>query len=92
MLIGTRLLNVLKKLDNMKPPTIRATIAFLLVFLCFFMFNLILFIKITPENKDIMLYLLGALSSLLSIIVSYYFGSSHVPTPAKDDTLPKEQP
>ena len=36
----------------------------------------IIFVDVTPEAKDILIYILGVLSALVTQIASYYFGSS----------------
>jgi len=44
--------------------------------LTFAMFYQVLYMKIEPTNKDVIIYILGALSSISVQIVGYYFGSS----------------
>jgi len=44
--------------------------------LSFALFVVIIFVDVTPEGKDILIYVLGVLSALVTQIASYYFGSS----------------
>jgi len=44
--------------------------------LSFTLFVVIIFVDVTPEGKDILIYVLGVLSALVTQIASYYFGSS----------------
>jgi hypothetical protein len=44
--------------------------------LSFALFVVIIFVDVTPEAKDILIYILGVLSALVTQIASYYFGSS----------------
>ncbi len=44
--------------------------------LTFGMFYQVLYMEIKPENKDVIIYILGALSSISVQIIGYYFGSS----------------
>jgi hypothetical protein len=44
--------------------------------LTFGLFAMLIFVEVKPEAKDILIYILGALSAALTQILSYYFGSS----------------
>ena len=44
--------------------------------LTFALFAVILFLEVTPANKDILIFLLGNLTTLVGLVCSYYFGSS----------------
>jgi len=44
--------------------------------LTFCLFAVILFLEVTPANKDILIFLLGNLTTLVGLVCSYYFGSS----------------
>jgi hypothetical protein len=44
--------------------------------LTFSLFAVILFLEVTPANKDILIFLLGNLTTLVGLVCSYYFGSS----------------
>ena len=44
--------------------------------LSFALFVVIIFVDVTPEAKDILIYILVVLSALVTQIASYYFGSS----------------
>lgn len=44
--------------------------------LSFALFVVIIFVDVTAEAKDILIYILGVLSALVTQIASYYFGSS----------------
>ena len=59
-------------LNKIYPP-ILATIA---VVSTFFLFGFLLFHEVTQTQKDVVLYLLGVLSSINAQIFSFYFGSS----------------
>ena len=61
------------------PVTIRTIIAILLLFLSFGIITTILALDINESNRDIVMVLIGNLSGWVMGILSYYFGSSHVP-------------
>jgi len=44
--------------------------------LSFVLFGVLIFVVVTPEAKDILIYILGVLSALVTQVASYYFGSS----------------
>ena len=44
--------------------------------LSFALFVVIIFVEVTAEAKDILIYILGVLSALVTQVASYYFGSS----------------
>lgn len=44
--------------------------------LSFILFVIIIFMDVTPQAKDILIYVLGVLSALVTQVASYYFGSS----------------
>lgn len=44
--------------------------------LSFLMFAILVFIQVEPAAKDILIYVLGALTSAMTIVLGYYFGSS----------------
>jgi hypothetical protein len=44
--------------------------------LSFILFGILIFVEVTPEGKDILIYVLGVLSAAVTQILSYYFGSS----------------
>ena len=46
------------------------------VTLSFVLFAVLIFVDVTPEAKDILIYILGVLSAAVTQILSYYFGSS----------------
>ena len=46
------------------------------VVLSFGMFAIIIFVDVQAESKDIIIYVLGALTSAVTMILGYYFGSS----------------
>jgi hypothetical protein len=46
------------------------------VALSFVLFAVLIFVEVTPEAKDILIYILGVLSAAVTQILSYYFGSS----------------
>jgi hypothetical protein len=52
----------------------------------FAIFVVLLFVKVDPAHKDILIYVLGVLSAICTQVVAYYFGSSAGST-AKDQTL-----
>ena len=54
--------------------------------LSFTIFGVLLFVKVDPAHKDILIYVLGVLSAICTQVVAYYFGSSAGST-AKDQTL-----
>jgi hypothetical protein len=54
--------------------------------LTFGLFGLLIFVDVKPEAKDILIYILGALSAALTQILSYYFGSS-AGSKEKDDNI-----
>ena len=46
------------------------------VTLSFILFAVLIFVEVTSEAKDILIYILGVLSAAVTQILSYYFGSS----------------
>ena len=44
--------------------------------LTFLLFGVIVFADVKPEAKDIIIYVLGALTSAVTMVLGYYFGSS----------------
>lgn len=54
--------------------------------LSFSLFGVLLFVKVDPAHKDILIYILGVLSAICTQVTAYYFGSSAGST-AKDQTL-----
>ena len=46
------------------------------VALSFILFAVILFVPVDQSSKDIIIYVLGALTSAVTMILGYYFGSS----------------
>jgi energy-converting hydrogenase Eha subunit A len=54
--------------------------------LTFGLFAMLIFVEVKPEAKDILIYILGALSAALTQILSYYFGSS-AGSKEKDDKI-----
>lgn len=54
--------------------------------LSFILFGILIFVEVKPEAKDILIYILGVLSALVTQVASYYFGSSSG-SKDKDDKL-----
>ena len=46
------------------------------VVLAFSLFLVIIFVEVAPASKDILIYVLGTLSSAVTMVLGYYFGSS----------------
>ena len=44
--------------------------------LTFVLFAIIIFVDVDAESKDILIYVLGALTSAVTMVLGYYFGSS----------------
>jgi len=44
--------------------------------LTFILFGVIIFTDVDSESKDILIYVLGALTSAVTMVLGYYFGSS----------------
>ena len=44
--------------------------------LTFILFGVIIFVEVKPEAKDILIYVLGGLTSAMTMVLGYYFGSS----------------
>ena len=59
---------------------ITSLLALGIVGLTFALFAVILFLEVTPANKDILIFLLGNLTTLVGLVCSYYFGSSVIVT------------
>lgn len=57
-----------------------------IVLLTFTLFGLVMFQNqiIDPSKKDIVIYVLGALTTVLSQVISYYFGSTSASTKRND--------
>lgn len=61
------------------PPIVKIVtpvLALGVVGLSFILFAILIFVDVKPEAKDILIYILGALSAAVTQILSYYFGSS----------------
>ncbi|WJZ48120.1 holin [Phage DSL-LC04] len=46
------------------------------VTLTFILFLVIIFVDVNTQSKDILIYVLGALTSAMTMVLGYYFGSS----------------
>jgi len=46
------------------------------VALTFILFLVIIFVEVNAQSKDILIYVLGALTSAMTMVLGYYFGSS----------------
>ena len=44
--------------------------------LTFILFLVIIFVEVNSQSKDILIYVLGALTSAMTMVLGYYFGSS----------------
>lgn len=56
---------------------VQPLLAIALVALTFFLYGVIIFCKdIPPDKKEIIIYVLGALTTIVTQVVSYFFGSS----------------
>jgi len=44
--------------------------------LTFLLFGIIVFAEVKSDAKDIIIYVLGALTSAVTMVLGYYFGSS----------------
>ena len=44
--------------------------------LTFILFAIIIFVDVDADSKDILIYVLGALTSAVTMVLGYYFGSS----------------
>jgi hypothetical protein len=44
--------------------------------LTFILFAVIIFVDVDANSKDILIYVLGALTSAVTMVLGYYFGSS----------------
>ena len=56
--------------------TINSVIATFIVVFSFLLFYALLFKDVQDKSKDVILFVLGAVSTNLTQVVSYYFGSS----------------
>jgi predicted permease len=52
-------------------------LAFFVVLFSFSLFYALLFKDVKNESRDVILFVLGAVSTNLTQVVSYFFGSSH---------------
>jgi len=44
--------------------------------LTFLLYGVMIFLEVKPEAKDILIYVLGGLTSAMTMVLGYYFGSS----------------
>ena len=51
-------------------------LALVTVVLTFILFGVIIFVDVDADSKDILIYVLGALTSAVTMVLGYYFGSS----------------
>lgn len=61
-------------------------LSLVVVLLTFAVFGVLMFAEINDKNKDVIVYVLGALNSAMTIILGYHFGSSKG-SASKDDTI-----
>lgn len=54
--------------------------------LTFILYGVIIFVDVDAESKDILIYVLGALTSAVTMVLGYYFGSS-MGSKEKDEKL-----
>ena len=59
---------------------------FTMMIISFIYLFAITFIKIPTENNSIMLVVVGYISGILSCITTYFFGSSFLPNPNKNNS------
>jgi hypothetical protein len=55
---------------------IRAGLSVLIVIFTFVMFYFCMFRDTNPDVKDYIMFILGSLTTILSQVISYYFGAS----------------
>ena len=80
-------------MPNEKPPgwlatNITSILALVIVGLTFLLWTGTLFHKFEDEQKDVVLFILGSLSTMSAGVVAYYFGSSSG-SQKKSDTIDK---
>jgi len=63
-------------MSNFDKVTIGSLIATFIVIFSFLLFYALLFKDVQDKSKDVILFVLGAVSTNLTQVVSYYFGSS----------------
>jgi len=74
-------------IDRLKPKDVAQLILGGLIVIGFFALLVVLaLVKIPPENKDIMLMVVGGLIGCFVTVVGYYFGSSSSSS-TKDKTI-----
>jgi len=56
--------------------SVQAILAVLITLFTFLLFYALLFKGISDSSKDVILFILGSVSTILTQIISYYFGSS----------------
>ena len=63
------------KFDKLAKET-RAIIAIIVTIFTFVLFYAVLFKDINPQVKDYIMFILGSVTTILSQIISYFFGAS----------------
>lgn len=69
---------------------IRSFVAIFIIFCGFSILFAIIFGEITTEQKDILYSISGVVGTLLSLVVSYYFGASKTETKHESNTQVEE--
>jgi hypothetical protein len=71
-------------LDKLSKYDIRSIVAVIYMLLCLSYIYVLAFVKVPPDNKDLVNVLGGSVFGGLAIILSYYFGAS------KKDIIPPQ--
>lgn len=63
-------------------------LAFIILGICFFLIYLVICMTIPADKKEVVMFILGFLSAVISSVVNYYFGSSSSSS-KKSETIDK---
>lgn len=66
----------IKSADSWITKNLNSVLALGVLGLSFILFGVLALVKVEPTQKDIIIYVLGALTTFVGQIIAYYFGSS----------------
>lgn len=66
----------IKESESWITQNLNSVLALGVIALSFILFGVLALVKVEPTQKDIIIYVLGALTTFVGQIVAYYFGSS----------------
>ena len=81
----------ISKISEKIKMEIRAALSILVVLFTFIMFYFCMFRDTNPVVKDYIMFILGSLTTILSQVISYYFGSSKSSDDKKNEKIENDE-